>query len=99
MYPSATRSSFSLLLLLIIQTLFQSSSTVLMSSQINQSQLASTKLLDDFERFRKMVEHHLRRRPGPGVVINVIEEWGREFVEYFVSICLCFLFDATLILL
>ncbi len=43
---------------------------------------------DDFDRFRSMVERHLRRMPGSGSALAVIEDWGKEFVEYFVSICL-----------
>ena len=70
-----------------------------MSSRVDPSQLASTKLSDDFERFRSMVERQLRRRPGSGASLEVIEDWGKEFVEYFVSICLRRSFNAILIVL
>jgi hypothetical protein len=57
------------------------------------------KLSDKFKQFHNMVKHQLRCMPGPGAALEVIEEWGKEFVEYFVSICLCLLSDAKLMFL
>src|SRR5882757_6400187 len=70
-----------------------------MSSCVDPSQLASTKLSDDFERFRSMVERQLRHMPGPGASLEVIEDWGKEFIEYFVSICLRFSSNVILMVL
>jgi len=69
-----------------------------MSSCVDPSQLASTKLSDNFEHFRNMVQRQLRRMPGPGVSLEVIKDW-EGVREYFVSICLRFSSDAILMVL
>jgi hypothetical protein len=70
-----------------------------MSSHVDPSQLTLTRLSNKFEQYHGMVDRQVRRPPVPGMPLEHIEEWGREFVDNFVSICLCFLFNAALILL
>jgi hypothetical protein len=56
-----------------------------MSSHVDPSQLASMRLSDKFARYQRMVDHRARNLPPPGTSIERIEEWGREFVDNFVS--------------
>src|SRR5882762_847578 len=57
-----------------------------MSSHVDPSQLASTRLSDEFARYQRMVDRRVRNLPPPGSSLERIEEWGREFVDSFVSI-------------
>jgi hypothetical protein len=70
-----------------------------MSSSIDPSQLALTMLSDEFEQYHRMVDRQARHPPLPGTPLERIEDWGKEFVDNFVSIWLRFLFDVVLILL
>jgi hypothetical protein len=56
-----------------------------MSFHVDPSQLASMKLSDEFARYQRMVDRRARNPPLPGTSIEGIEEWGREFVDNFVS--------------
>jgi hypothetical protein len=67
-----------------------------MATRIDPSELASTKLFDEFKRYWRIVSRQLGCISGSGASLEAIMEWGKEFVEYFISIRLHFLSDAIL---